>query len=110
MRTWHPTWGNTVVSCRGWHCCSPYSSVGLSRCRLSMPFRRLDGVTTWRLMHGGFTALSRTGKETAAQVLARHLQKGWRRSEGTFTLRDVYRNQWAGLSTTEEAVAALQVL
>jgi hypothetical protein len=47
---------------------------------------------------------------TAAQVLARHLQNGWKRSEGTFTLRDVYRNQWAGLSTKQEAVAALKVL
>jgi putative DNA primase/helicase len=49
-------------------------------------------------------------KETAAKEFARHLQDGWKRTEGAFTLRDVYRNQWAGLSTKEEAATALQVL
>jgi putative DNA primase/helicase len=39
----------------------------------------------------------------AAVSLARRLAKGWKRDDGTFTIRDVYRNEWAGLSTPDEA-------
>ena len=46
----------------------------------------------------------------AARTLARHLAKGWKAKEGRFTLRDVYRNQWAGLDDSDKARNALEVL
>jgi hypothetical protein len=49
-------------------------------------------------------------EQDAARALARHLAKGWKSSEGEFTLRDVYRNQWAGLGKPDEARKALEVL
>ena len=49
-------------------------------------------------------------EQAAAQTLSRKLKAGWRGPEGLFTLRDVYRPQWAGLTSPEEARAALHVL
>lgn len=46
----------------------------------------------------------------AAIALARKLQKGWKRDSGTFTIRDVYSNDWSGLGTPDEARAAVRVL
>ena len=46
----------------------------------------------------------------AAIALARKLQKGWKRDSGTFTIRDVYSNDWSGLGTPDEARAAVGVL
>jgi Protein of unknown function (DUF3987) len=46
----------------------------------------------------------------AATLLAKRLREGWRDREATFSLRDVYRNEWASLSTPDEARAALVVL
>lgn len=46
----------------------------------------------------------------AAQLLSRKLSLGWKRAEGCFSLRDVYRPQWAGLTSPEEARLALDVL
>ncbi len=46
----------------------------------------------------------------AAITLSGRLAKGWRRDEGEFTLRDVYRNGWAGLNSPDEARKALGVL
>jgi putative DNA primase/helicase len=46
----------------------------------------------------------------AAQTLSRKLSAGWRLAEGLFALRDVYRPQWTGLTSPDEARAALQVL
>lgn len=46
----------------------------------------------------------------AAISLSGRLAKGWKRDEGTFTLRDVYRNEWAGLTSPDEARKALEVL
>ena len=43
---------------------------------------------------------------SASITLGTRLCAGWRRQEGWFTLRDVYRPQWSGLSTPEEAQAA----
>lgn len=37
----------------------------------------------------------------AAAELGRRIQAGWKRTEGLFSLRDVYRNEWRGLSTPE---------
>lgn len=51
---------------------------------------------------------SRTTPEAiAASDLAAKLLKGWKRNEGEFSLRDVYRNAWSGLATPDEARAAL---
>jgi hypothetical protein len=46
----------------------------------------------------------------AAITLSRKLAGGWKRGEGRFALRDVYRNCWTGLSTPEETRAALPLL
>jgi putative DNA primase/helicase len=46
----------------------------------------------------------------AAITLARKLTKGWKRDSGTFTIRDVYSNDWSGLGTPDEARAAVRVL
>jgi len=46
----------------------------------------------------------------AAITLSRRLAKGWKREEGSFTVRDVYRNAWSNLNSPEEARAALDVL
>ena len=46
----------------------------------------------------------------AAHTLARKLTAGWCSEEGFLTLRDVYRPQWMGLTSPDEARAALQVL
>ena len=46
----------------------------------------------------------------AAQTLARKLKAGQFKAHASFTLRDVYRKQWAGLTTPDEARAALHIL
>ena len=46
----------------------------------------------------------------AAIALSRRLAKGWKRAEGIFTVRDVYRNQWATLDKPDAARGALEVL
>ena len=55
-------------------------------------------------------ALRISPERLAAISLAKRLTKGWKRDSGNFTLRDVYRNEWAGLSTPDEARAAVRVL
>ena len=49
-------------------------------------------------------------EQLAAITLSRKLAAGWKRGEGRFALREVYRNNWTGLSTPEEARAALPLL
>jgi putative DNA primase/helicase len=49
-------------------------------------------------------------EQAAAQTLSRKLQSGWPQTGESFTLRDVYRPQWAGLTSPDEARAALGVL
>jgi hypothetical protein len=49
-------------------------------------------------------------EKIAAISLSRKLAKGWRRAEGYFLLRDLYRNGWAGLTTPDEARAAIRIL
>jgi putative DNA primase/helicase len=46
----------------------------------------------------------------AASELARHLAAGWKRSERTFTVRDVYQNDWRGLQTPDAVRRALAIL
>jgi hypothetical protein len=46
----------------------------------------------------------------AAIVLSKRITKGWKREEGVFTVRDVYRNGWNMLDSAEAARAALLVL
>lgn len=46
----------------------------------------------------------------AAMSLAQRLKKGWKRDKGTFTIRDVYQNDWSGLGTADEVRAAVRVL
>ncbi len=54
---------------------------------------------------------SRISPERLAAIsLARRLTKGWKRDSGTFTIREVYSNDWSGLATPDEARAAVRVL
>ncbi|HUX67791.1 MAG TPA: YfjI family protein [Terriglobales bacterium] len=46
----------------------------------------------------------------AAEELSRRLAGGWRAAKGFFSLREVYRNQWSGLTTPAEVRAALEML
>jgi putative DNA primase/helicase len=46
----------------------------------------------------------------AAITLSRRLAKGWKRDEGIFTVRDVYRNGWHTLDSPNAARGALLVL
>jgi hypothetical protein len=46
----------------------------------------------------------------AAIALSRRLTKGWKREEGSFTVRDVYRNGWNLLDSPDAARGALLVL
>ena len=49
-------------------------------------------------------------EQLAAMTLSRKLAGGWKREDGRFALRDAYRSGWTGISTPDEARAALQVL
>jgi putative DNA primase/helicase len=46
----------------------------------------------------------------AATALSRRLARGWKREEGVFTVRDVYRNGWNLLDSPDAARGALLVL
>ncbi len=46
----------------------------------------------------------------AAAELGRHLANGWKRKEAMFTVRDVYQNDWRGLTTPEAVRKALSIL
>ncbi|MGA3212505.1 MAG: YfjI family protein [Terriglobales bacterium] len=46
----------------------------------------------------------------AAAELGRRLKAGWKRAEGMFTVRELYRKEWRGLSTPEEARRVLPLL
>jgi putative DNA primase/helicase len=46
----------------------------------------------------------------AAQELGRHLETGWKRQEGRFTVRDVERNNWSGLTTPDDVRHAAELL
>jgi Protein of unknown function (DUF3987) len=51
-----------------------------------------------------------TPERIAAESLGKKLQAGWRQDFGVFTVRDVYQNDWSGLSTADEVRAAITVL
>jgi len=54
---------------------------------------------------------SRISPERLAAIsLGQRLIKGWKRESGTFTVRDVYKNDWSGLSTPDEVRTALRLL
>jgi len=46
----------------------------------------------------------------AAAELGRHLADGWKRDEGMFTVRDVYRNEWSGLTSPDAVRRTLPLL
>jgi putative DNA primase/helicase len=46
----------------------------------------------------------------AAAALGCRIVGGWKRAEGLFTVRDVYRNEWQGLSTVEAVRQVLPIL
>ena len=45
-----------------------------------------------------------------ATELGRHLAAGWKRAEGMFTVRDVYRSEWRDLTTPEAVRRVLPIL
>jgi len=49
-------------------------------------------------------------EQHAAIALSKRLAKGWKREDGFFTVRDVYRNGWTALDSPDTARGALQVL
>jgi putative DNA primase/helicase len=49
-------------------------------------------------------------ERAAAAELGRHIKEGWKFDSGSFTLRDVYWNDWTGLDTPEKVRAALSIL
>jgi hypothetical protein len=49
-------------------------------------------------------------ERNAAALLGRRLREGWKEREGSFSIRNVYTNDWASLSTPDEARAALRIL
>jgi len=51
-----------------------------------------------------------TREHAAASELGRRPKDGWRRDEGFFSPRDVYRNAWGRLATPSEVRAALPFL
>jgi putative DNA primase/helicase len=46
----------------------------------------------------------------AAAELCRRLANGWKREEGMFTVRDVYRNEWSGLASPDAVRRTLSLL
>jgi putative DNA primase/helicase len=46
----------------------------------------------------------------AAIALSKRLAKGWKREDGFFTVRDVYRSGWTGIDSPDAARGALLVL
>lgn len=46
----------------------------------------------------------------AAELLGRRIKEGWKRSEGTFTLRDVYGSNWRELDDATKARNAIEIL
>jgi putative DNA primase/helicase len=48
-------------------------------------------------------------RQGAAEI-GRHLMAGWKREEGQFTVREVYRNGWTGLDSAEMVHDALEIL
>jgi putative DNA primase/helicase len=66
---------------------------------------------TYLETHASRVYASQTRPEhQAAITLSRRLEQGWKREDGFFTLRDVYRSGWTGLDQPEAARAALRVL
>ncbi len=49
-------------------------------------------------------------EQHAAIALSKRLAKGWKRDDGFFTVRDVYRSGWAGLDSPDKVRGALAVL
>lgn len=49
-------------------------------------------------------------EQHAAIALSKRLAKGWKREDGFFTVRDVYRSGWTALDSPEAARGALLVL
>jgi putative DNA primase/helicase len=49
-------------------------------------------------------------EQHAAIALSKRLAKGWKREDGFFTVRDVYRSGWTALDSPETARGALLVL
>jgi putative DNA primase/helicase len=51
-----------------------------------------------------------TPEQLAAISLGTRLLNGWRQAEKSFSIRDVYQNDWSGLRTPSEVRAAVRVL
>ena len=49
-------------------------------------------------------------ERAGAAEIGRHLTAGWKRVEGTFTVRDVYQNDWSRLDSPARVRPALEIL
>lgn len=79
--------------------------ISVSHLRMAIEWARVLATHAYRI----YSAIVPREVE-AARSLARRLQSGWKAAEGAFTARDVYRSDWAHLSTPEEVRSALAVL
>jgi hypothetical protein len=62
-------------------------------------------------LHARRVYASRINPERLAAISLGHkLRKGWKRNERCFSVRQVYLNDWTGLSTPDEVRAALRIL
>jgi putative DNA primase/helicase len=82
----------------------PQKDVGLEYAQQAAGWCRYLEGHAYRVYASGLS------RRDSATVLGDKLIGGWKRSDGKFTLREVYRNQWTGLKTPDEAQAALRVL
>jgi len=51
-----------------------------------------------------------SAERQGAAELGRRLTQGWKRSEGVFTVRDIYQNDWRGLETPNKVRLVLPIL
>ncbi len=83
----------------------PAESVPISQAKLACDW--CDYLETHA--HRVYAAQARP-EQHAAIALSKRITKGWRRGEGFFTVRDVYRGGWTGLDSPEKVRGALAVL
>lgn len=83
-------------------------------CEEEVPLRHAQQAASWceyLKPHARRVYSAKLAPERGAAVLlAKRLREGWKEEECGFSLRDAYTNDWASLSTPDEARAALGVL
>lgn len=83
----------------------PADAVSLSHARQSAAFCDYLDAHARRIY-----SMLVSPERLAAAELGRHLANGWKRAERLFTVREVYQNDWSGLSTPENVRRAINIL